>query len=285
MFAIRAYSNHVFRSAYKHSRPFVASSLNSFPFSSYHKPTWTEEVSRLPKKESPEIHLPSSFLSRGEDGGDRYPDGSPRDPRNRYIPSSNYDNHNHHDDENNDNDDKRKKGSSATGKLAGAAAAGSILMGKSKYLFTGLKIAKAGPLLSMLATSFTYSFFFGWPYSVGMVGLIFVHECGHLVMMRHYNVPFSPMVFVPFMGAVISMKDHPKNAWQDAMIAFGGPVMGSAGAAALAVTGSMTDSQLCFALADFGYMVNLFNLLPIGQMDGGRIGGYERAKRVSERSE
>lgn len=96
---------------------------------------------------------------------------------------------------------------------------------------------------------------------------------GHALVMRHYNIPFSPMVFVPFMGAVIAMKDQPKDAWQDAIIAFGGPALGSAGAAVVAVGASATDSQLLYALADFGYMVNLFNMLPIGSMDGGRIAG------------
>jgi len=55
------------------------------------------------------------------------------------------------------------------------------------------------------------------------------------------------------------------------MIAFGGPVVGTAAAAALAVTGAAFDSNLMIALADFGFMINLFNLLPIGNLDGGRI--------------
>ena len=81
------------------------------------------------------------------------------------------------------------------------------------------------------------------------------------------------MVFMPFMGAVIVMKDKPKDAWQDAMIAFGGPVLGTLGAAGVSVGAQMTDSQLLYALADFGYMINLFNMMPLGSMDGGRIAG------------
>lgn len=91
--------------------------------------------------------------------------------------------------------------------------------------------------------------------------------------MHHYGVPFSPMVFLPFMGAVIAMKSHPKDAWQDAVIAFGGPVFGTLGAAGVAVGAQMTDSQLLYALADFGFMINMFNMMPIGDMDGGRIAG------------
>ena len=53
--------------------------------------------------------------------------------------------------------------------------------------------------------------------------------------------------------------------------AIAGPITGSLGAAAVGAAAVTTDSQLLFALADFGYMINLFNLLPIGSLDGGRI--------------
>lgn len=156
----------------------------------------------------------------------------------------------------------------------GAVGTGLVLLaGKGKYLLGALKLTKFASLGSMLLTVGTYSMFFGLPYAAGMVGLILVHESGHALVMRHYGVPFSPMVFVPFMGASVMMKRAPRDAFQEAMIAFGGPVMGSMGAAGVAVAGAASDSQLLYALADFGYMINLFNLLPIGMMDGGRICG------------
>lgn len=148
----------------------------------------------------------------------------------------------------------------------------SFLIGKTKYALVALKLTKAAPLASMLLSSFAYSFFFGWPYAVGMVGLIFFHECGHAIVMQRFGVPFSPMVFVPFMGAVIAMKDKPRSAYEEAQIAFGGPVLGSLAALGAGTAGVLTDTQLLIALADFGYMVNLFNLMPIGSLDGGRIG-------------
>ncbi len=156
--------------------------------------------------------------------------------------------------------------------LVGAGISASMLMGKTKYVLVALKLTKAAPLVSMVISSLAYSLVFGLPYAVGMVGLIFVHECGHAVVMNHYKIPFSPMVFIPFMGAVIATKERPRNSYEDAMIAFGGPVAGSLGALGVAALGAATDSQLLYALADFGYMINLFNLLPIGMMDGGRIG-------------
>ena len=75
------------------------------------------------------------------------------------------------------------------------------------------------------------------------------------------------------MGAVIATKNLPRDAWEDALIAAGGPVAGSLGAGVVAVAAHMTESQLLYALADFGFMINLFNLLPIGSMDGGRWAG------------
>lgn len=152
-----------------------------------------------------------------------------------------------------------------------AGLAGSVLFGKGKYVFAGLKMMKATPLLSMIFTSFTYSLFFGWPYAVGMVGQIAFHEMGHLVVLRHYGVPFSPMVMIPFMGASIQMQKHPRNAYEEAMIAFGGPIAGGAAAGGLALLAASQDSQLLYSLADFGFMINLFNCLPIYPLDGGRI--------------
>lgn len=157
------------------------------------------------------------------------------------------------------------------GLLASVGLGASLLMTKTKYVLVALKLTKAAPLASMVLSSFAYSFIFGWPYAVGMVGLIFFHECGHAIVLHRYGVPFSPMVFIPFMGAVIVTKDKPRSCYEEALIAIGGPAMGTVAAMGCGVGGTMMDSQLLFALADFGFMINLFNLLPIGSMDGGRI--------------
>jgi Zn-dependent protease len=158
--------------------------------------------------------------------------------------------------------------------MAGMAGTGAlVLFGKTKYVLAALKLTKLAPLASMVLTVGTYAMFFGLPYATGMVGLILVHEIGHAAVMHMRGVPFSPMVFIPFMGAVIATKEQPRDAWEDALIAFGGPVLGSLGAGAVGIAGHTMDSQLLIALADFGLMINLFNLLPLGSMDGGRIAG------------
>jgi Zn-dependent protease len=146
-------------------------------------------------------------------------------------------------------------------------------LGKTKYILAALKLTKFASLGSMLFTIGTYSMFFGLPYAVGMVGLITIHEAGHALMMLQRGIPFSPMVLLPFLGATVAMNRLPRDAWEDALVGYGGPALGSLGAGAVAVAAHATDSQLLFALADFGFMINLFNLLPIGMMDGGRISG------------
>jgi len=157
-------------------------------------------------------------------------------------------------------------------RFLGALCAGSMLLfTKSKYVVGALKLTKLSTLGSMLLTVGAYTTIFGLPYAAGMVGLILVHESGHALAMKHYNVPYSPMVFIPFFGAAVAMKKQPKSAYEEAMIALGGPVLGSLGAGAVFGSACLTNSSLLYALADFGYIVNLFNLLPLGMMDGGRI--------------
>lgn len=154
---------------------------------------------------------------------------------------------------------------------AGLVGAASVVLGKGKYILGALKLTKLASLGSMLVSIGAYSMIFGLPYAVGMVGLMLVHESGHALVLMKQGIPFNPMVFIPFVGAVVVSREHPRDAWDDAMIALGGPVLGSLGAGAVAIAAQMTNSQLLFALADFGFMVNLFNLLPVGILDGGRV--------------
>lgn len=153
----------------------------------------------------------------------------------------------------------------------GTAAAMAIGFGKLKYVLVALKLTKVAPLLSMVASSVAYSYVFGPIYGCGMVGLILCHESGHALAMQYYGVPFSGMVFIPFVGAAAAAQASPKTAAEEVVIALAGPYFGSAAAAAVALVGNAADSQLLIALADWGFMVNAFNLLPIYPLDGGRV--------------
>ena len=136
-----------------------------------------------------------------------------------------------------------------------------LLLPKAKLLTT-----TGTALVSVLA----YSLFFGWWFAVGFVVLLFVHEMGHVIQLRREGVKASAPMFVPFMGAVVMMREMPKNALGEARVGLAGPVLGTFGAAACLVIGDAANSDFFRALAYVGFFLNLFNLLPIVPLDGGR---------------
>jgi Zn-dependent protease len=148
-----------------------------------------------------------------------------------------------------------------------------FVLGKLKVIIPLLKLAKLGTLISMFIAVWAYALFWGFPFALGFVLLIFVHELGHALVLRQQGIPAGAPVFIPFLGAVIAMKGMPRNAWVEALVGIGGPVLGSLGALLCLVIGWMTDSLIWYALASTGFLLNLFNLLPISPLDGGRIVG------------
>jgi Zn-dependent protease len=133
------------------------------------------------------------------------------------------------------------------------------------------------PNLKLLVTAGTalvsvaaYSLFFGWWFAAGFVALLFVHEMGHVIALRREGISASAPMFIPFMGAAIFSKSLGDNALAEARVGLAGPILGSVGAAAVAVVGELTGSSLLIALAYFGFFINLFNLLPVIPLDGGR---------------
>ncbi|MDB6115555.1 MAG: site-2 protease family protein [Lacunisphaera sp.] len=124
---------------------------------------------------------------------------------------------------------------------------------------------------TMLLSIGFYAMSWGWRFALGFVLLIFVHECGHLVVARRFGLKVGAPVFIPFMGAFIALKDAPRNAWMEACVGLGGPVFGAAGSLACEVIYLVTGYELFRALAYSGFFLNLFNLAPIGFLDGGRI--------------
>jgi Zn-dependent protease len=123
---------------------------------------------------------------------------------------------------------------------------------------------------SMLVSIAAYAWLWGLPFAIGFVLLIFVHELGHVIELRRQGVPASAPLFIPFLGAVIGMKQLPDDAWKEARVALAGPIVGSVGAAVCWAAGEAADSDLLIALAFVGFFLNLFNLIPIVPLDGGR---------------
>jgi Zn-dependent protease len=123
---------------------------------------------------------------------------------------------------------------------------------------------------SMLVSIAAYAWIWGWKFAVGFVLLLFVHELGHVLELKRQGVPASAPLFIPFLGAVVGMKQLPKDAWREAQVALAGPILGSIGALAVWLAGEVLDSDLLIALAFTGFFLNLFNLLPVSPLDGGR---------------
>ncbi len=134
-----------------------------------------------------------------------------------------------------------------------------------------LFLLKFKTVASMLVSIWAYSFAWGWPFAIGFVLLIFVHEMGHVIAAKWLGIPVSAPLFIPFFGAAIAMKQNPRDAWTEALMAYGGPLAGGAGSLLVWWAGLQWDNLLLLALARAGFALNLFNLIPIPPLDGGRI--------------
>lgn len=139
-------------------------------------------------------------------------------------------------------------------------------------------VAIAKTLGSMLIAAVVYYYY---PFqhhiviAVGFVILMLVHEMGHVIAMRWYGLSASPPIFIPFIGALINLRQSPPNALVESIVGIGGPVLGTVGAIvcwgiALTVANpDLRDDLLMVAL--LGFFLNLFNLLPVPPLDGGRV--------------
>jgi Zn-dependent protease len=115
-----------------------------------------------------------------------------------------------------------------------------------------------------------YGLAFGWPFAVGFVLLLFVHEMGHVIQLRREGVEASAPVFIPFMGALIAANSMGKDAAAEARVGLAGPILGTIGTLIPLAIWLATGSDLWRALAYIGFFINLINLLPVLPLDGGR---------------
>lgn len=147
----------------------------------------------------------------------------------------------------------------------------------TKLLFLLFSSLKFGKLLTtggtMLLSMITYAFVFGWWYAVGFVLLIFFHEMGHYIAARQRGLDVGAPTFIPFVGAWIQLKDMPHDAETEAYVGIAGPIAGTLAAIGCYYLSQFYNSALLLALAYAGCMLNLFNLIPLSPLDGGRITG------------
>lgn len=139
-------------------------------------------------------------------------------------------------------------------------------------LFGGLKFGKLATTgLSMLVSLVLYAGIWGWRYAAGFMVCLFVHEMGHVIAARQRGLAVSAPAFIPFMGAFITLRDAPPDVETEAHVAIGGPLLGAVAAFLFYFAGDRGNDPLLLAIAYSGFVLNLFNLLPVSPLDGGRI--------------
>lgn len=154
----------------------------------------------------------------------------------------------------------------------GLAVAGAFLLSKGKVLLALLKFSKfGGTLISFGISLLFYAQIFGVWFGVGLLYLLFIHEMGHLAAAKRLGFKTGPAIFVPFMGAVIGIKDTFRTPKQEAILAYGGPLAGLFSLIPLLIGYAVTGNDFWLVIFHLGALLNLFNLLPVSPLDGGRI--------------
>ena len=156
-------------------------------------------------------------------------------------------------------------------RFGGAIAALAVLLGKFKGILLLLpKLKVLSTSATMLVSVAAYALIWGWTFAVGFVLLLFVHEMGHVVQLRREGIKATAPLFIPFMGAFVGMKQMPQNAAAEARVGLAGPILGSLAALVPFAIWKATGNTFWEALAFTGFFLNLFNLLPVLPLDGGR---------------
>jgi Zn-dependent protease len=150
-----------------------------------------------------------------------------------------------------------------------------VVLTKGKLLLVGL--TKSSTLFSMILSLGVYWEAWGWKFAAGLIGSIYIHEMGHVAMLRRYGIPATAPMFIPGLGAVIRLKQYPADVRESARVGLAGPMWGLGTALACYAAFMLTGTAFWGAIARVGAWLNLFNLIPIWQLDGGR--GFDALSR------
>jgi Zn-dependent protease len=105
---------------------------------------------------------------------------------------------------------------------------------------------------------------------LGLVISIYVHEMGHVAALRRFGFRATAPMFIPGVGAVVRLQQHPTNPVENSRIGLAGPIWGLGAAVTALGVYLATEWPSWLAIARVGAWINLFNLIPIWQLDGGR---------------
>ncbi len=132
------------------------------------------------------------------------------------------------------------------------------------------KIKVLSTSATMLVSIAAYSLIWGWTFAIGFVLLLLIHEMGHVFQLRREGIEASAPMFIPFLGAVVAAKSLGDDAGAEARVGLAGPVLGTIGCLIPLGIWLATGEEFWQALAFVGFFLNLFNLLPVLPLDGGR---------------
>ena len=151
-----------------------------------------------------------------------------------------------------------------------------FLLTKGKLLLLGL--TKASTLFSMVLSLGVYWALFGWVFGAGLIGSIYVHEMGHVAALRRIGIRATAPMFIPGLGAMVRLKESPASAREDARVGLAGPIWGLAAALLTYAAYGLTGWASLAAIARVAAWINLFNLIPVWQLDGSR--GFRALTRL-----
>lgn len=168
-----------------------------------------------------------------------------------------------------------------SGAMKWVAALGPIGLILWKFKALLLLVATKGKLLLMGLTNLStlstmglslafYWSMYGWWFALGFILSIYVHEMGHVWELRRFGIPASAPMFIPGIGAMVFLRAHPSTVGQDARVGLAGPIWGTGAALFCLGAYGFAQAEIWLALARWGAWINLFNLVPVWQLDGGR---------------
>ena len=135
----------------------------------------------------------------------------------------------------------------------------------------GFVVVKAGKLLLALASFAAYAFLFTWQFAVIILGMLVIHEYGHLRCMKHYGMKTRGIYLIPLVGGAAVAEDSFPSRRAEATIALAGPLTGAVLAGGTGLLYFATRNGAFAAAAAWMALINLFNLLPVVPLDGGRV--------------
>jgi Zn-dependent protease len=154
----------------------------------------------------------------------------------------------------------------------GLAAVLAAIVGYGKYvLLLAVKVPFLATLVSMGISLALWAALYGIWFAVGLIAMIFIHEMGHVLEIRRQGMKATAPVFIPFFGAAIFQRQHATDALHQAEIGIAGPIAGTVAATVAFVLYATLHQPILLLWAYVGFLINLFNMIPVGMLDGGWV--------------